>query len=132
MDRLASYCLTEPGAGFDAAALRTRAVRKGDEGAKGVSTFRVEGETPGLKFVANARKMGWNAQPTRALIFEDCCDEPVGAGGAGFKIAMAGLDGGRLNIGACSLVGAQAALEKVLAYMKERNSFLPRLDEFQA
>ena len=164
MDKLASYCLTEPGAGSDAAALRTRAVREGghyvlngqkqfisgagndhdfyvvmartgDAGPKGISTFLVEGGTPGLKFGANERKMGWNAQPTRAVIFEDCrvpVENRLGEEGVGFKIAMAGLDGGRLNIGACSLGGAQAALDKALAYMKERKAFGKRLDEFQA
>jgi alkylation response protein AidB-like acyl-CoA dehydrogenase len=164
MEKLASYCLTEPGAGSDAAALRTRAVRDGDsyvlngqkqfisgagnardfyvvmartsdEGAKGVTTFLVEGATPGLKFGANERKMGWNAQPTRAVIFEDCrvpAANRLGDEGLGFAIAMAGLDGGRLNIGACSVGGAQAALEKALAYMKERKAFGKRLDQFQA
>ena len=164
MEKLASYCLTEPGAGSDAAALRTRAVRDGDHyvlngqkqfisgagnerdfylvmartgdaGPKGISTFMVEGGTSGLKFGANERKMGWNAQPTRAVIFEDCrtpAANRLGEEGVGFKIAMAGLDGGRLNIGACSIGGAQAALEKALAYMKERRAFGKRLDEFQA
>jgi alkylation response protein AidB-like acyl-CoA dehydrogenase len=164
MERLASYCLTEPGAGSDAAALRTRAVRQGDhyvlngqkqfisgagnavdfyvvmartgeDGPRGVSTFLVEGGSPGLKFGANERKMGWNAQPTRAVIFEDCrvpAENRLGEEGVGFKIAMAGLDGGRLNIGACSLGGAQAALDKALAYMKERKAFGKRLDQFQA
>jgi alkylation response protein AidB-like acyl-CoA dehydrogenase len=164
MDRLASYCLTEPGAGSDAAALRTRAVREGDayvlngqkqfisgagnerdfyvvmartggDGASGISAFLVEGGTAGLTFGANERKMGWNAQPTRAVIFEDCRVPAVNRlreEGAGFKIAMAGLDGGRLNIGACSLGGAQSALEKALRYMKERKAFGRRLDEFQA
>jgi alkylation response protein AidB-like acyl-CoA dehydrogenase len=164
MERLASYCLTEPGAGSDAAALRTRAVRKGDhyvlngqkqfisgagnaydfyvvmartgdEGPRGISTFVVEGGAPGLKFGANERKMGWNAQPTRAVIFEDCLvpiENRIGEEGVGFRIAMAGLDGGRLNIGACSLGGAQSALDKALAYMKERKAFGKRLDEFQA
>jgi alkylation response protein AidB-like acyl-CoA dehydrogenase len=164
MDRLASYCLTEPGAGSDAAALRTRAVREGDtyvlngqkqfisgagnerdfyvvmartggDGASGISAFLVEGGTAGLKFGANERKMGWNAQPTRAVIFEDCrvpAANRLREEGAGFKIAMAGLDGGRLNIGACSLGGAQSALEKALRYMKERKAFGRRLDEFQA
>ncbi|HXT08233.1 MAG TPA: isobutyryl-CoA dehydrogenase [Roseiarcus sp.] len=164
MERLASYCLTEPGSGSDAAALRTRATRdgdgyvlngqkqfisgagnaydfyvvmarSGDEGPHGISTFLVEGGTPGLKFGANERKMGWNAQPTRAVIFEDChvpAENRLGGEGIGFKIAMAGLDGGRLNIGACSLGGAQSALDKALAYMKERKAFGKRLDEFQA
>jgi len=164
MERLASYCLTEPGAGSDAAALRTRAVRvgdhyvlngqkqfisgagnargfyvvmarTGDDGAKGISTFLIEAGTPGLTFGANERKMGWNAQPTRAVIFEDCrvpAENRLGEEGMGFKIAMAGLDGGRLNIGACSLGGAQSALEKALAYMKERKAFGRRLEEFQA
>jgi alkylation response protein AidB-like acyl-CoA dehydrogenase len=164
MERLASYCLTEPGAGSDAAALRTRAVHKGDhyvlngqkqfisgagneydfyivmartgdEGPRGISTFVVEGGAPGLKFGANERKMGWNAQPTRAVIFEDCLvpvENRIGEEGVGFRIAMAGLDGGRLNIGACSLGGAQSALDKALAYMKERKAFGKRLDEFQA
>jgi alkylation response protein AidB-like acyl-CoA dehydrogenase len=164
MERLASYCLTEPGAGSDAAALRMRAVHKGDryvlngqkqfisgagneydfyivmartgdEGPRGISTFVVEGGAPGLKFGANERKMGWNAQPTRAVIFEDCLvpvENRIGEEGVGFRIAMAGLDGGRLNIGACSLGGAQSALDKALAYMKERKAFGKRLDEFQA
>jgi butyryl-CoA dehydrogenase len=164
MDRLASYCLTEPGAGSDAAALRTWAVREGDtyvlngqkqfisgagnerdfyvvmartggDDARGISAFLVEGGTAGLKFGANERKMGWNALPTRAVIFEDCrvpAANRLGEEGAGFKIAMAGLDGGRLNIGACSLGGAQSALEKALRYMKERKAFGRRLDEFQA
>jgi alkylation response protein AidB-like acyl-CoA dehydrogenase len=164
MTRFASYCLTEPAAGSDAAALKTRAVRQGDhyvlngqkqfisgagnergfyvvmartsdEGPRGISTFLIEGGTQGLSFGANERKMGWNAQPTRAVIFEDCrvpVDNRLGAEGEGFKFAMAGLDGGRLNIGACSLGGAQSALDKALAYMKERKAFGKRLDEFQA
>jgi len=164
MDKLASYCLTEPGAGSDAAALRTRAIRDGDhyvlngqkqfisgagnerdfyvvmartgdDGAKGVSTFLIEGGTSGLKFGANERKMGWNAQPTRAVILDDCrvpAANRLGEEGVGFKIAMAGLDGGRLNIGACSLGGAQSALEMALVYMSERKAFGKRLDEFQA
>jgi hypothetical protein len=164
MERLASYCLTEPGAGSDAAALCTRAsrdgdhyvlngqkqfisgagnerdfylvmARTGDTGPKGISTFMVEGGASGLKFGTNERKMGWNAQPTRAVIFEDCrvpAANRLGEEGIGFKIAMAGLDGGRLNIGACSLGGAQSALEKALAYMRERRAFGKRLDEFQA
>jgi alkylation response protein AidB-like acyl-CoA dehydrogenase len=109
--------------------------RTGEGGPRGVSTFLVEGGSSGLKFGANEHKMGWNAQPTRAVIFEDCrvpAANLLGEEGAGFKIAMAGLDGGRLNIGACSLGGAQSALEKALSYMKERRAFGRRLDEFQA
>jgi alkylation response protein AidB-like acyl-CoA dehydrogenase len=163
MDLLASYCLTEPGTGSDAAALRTRAVRNGDhyvlngqkqfisgagesdiyvamvrtgdDGAGGISTLVVERDTPGVSFGANERKMGWNAQPTRAVIFENArvpVANRLGDEGIGFKIAMAGLDGGRLNIAACSLGGAQSALDKALAYMKERTAFGKRLDEFQA
>jgi alkylation response protein AidB-like acyl-CoA dehydrogenase len=164
MDLFACYCLTEPGAGSDAAALRTQAVRDGDDylitgqkqfisgagnphgfyvvmartgeaGAGGVSTFAVPGDAPGLSFGANEKKMGWNAQPTRAVMFDKCrvrAANRIGAEGIGFKIAMAGLDGGRLNIAACSLGGAQAALDKTLAYMGERKAFGKRLDEFQA
>ena len=163
METLASYCLTEPGAGSDAAALKTRAARDGDhyvldgqkqfisgagtsgvyvvmartgeDGPKGVSTFVVEDGTPGLSFGANEKKMGWNAQPTRAVIFENCrvpVANRIGEEGIGFKIAMSGLDGGRLNISACSLGGAQAALDKALGYMRERKAFGKRLDEFQA
>ena len=163
MEYLASYCLTEPGAGSDAAALSTTArrdgavyvlngtiqfisgagagdiyvvmVRTGDEGPGGISTLVVEGNLPGISFGANERKMGWNAQPTRAVIFENVrvpVANRLGDEGMGFRIAMAGLDGGRLNIGACSLGGAQAALDATLAYMRERKAFGKRLDEFQA
>jgi alkylation response protein AidB-like acyl-CoA dehydrogenase len=163
MDALASYCLTEPGAGSDAAALTTRAVRDGDAyvldgvkqfisgagvsdlyltmartgggGAGGISSFLVEKGTPGLSFGAEERKMGWNAQPTRQVIFENCrvpAANILGREGAGFRIAMSGLDGGRLNIGACSLGGAQAALDKSLAYMGGRKAFGQRLSDFQA
>jgi alkylation response protein AidB-like acyl-CoA dehydrogenase len=163
MELIASYCLTEPGSGSDAAALRTRAVLDGDhyvlngqkqfisgagandlyvvmvrtggDGAGGISTLVVERDTPGLSFGANERKMGWNAQPTRAVIFEDArvpIANRLGDEGIGFKIAMAGLDGGRLNIAACSLGGAQSALDKTLDYMRERKAFGKRLDEFQA
>ncbi|HUI13926.1 MAG TPA: acyl-CoA dehydrogenase family protein [Xanthobacteraceae bacterium] len=163
MELLASYCLTEPGAGSDAAALTTRAVRHGDyyvlngqkqfisgagagdlylvmartggEGASGISAFILPGKSKGISFGASERKMGWNAQPTRAVSFQDVripAGNRLGAEGFGFKIAMAGLDNGRLNIAACSLGGAQAALEKTLAYMKERKAFGKRLDEFQA
>jgi alkylation response protein AidB-like acyl-CoA dehydrogenase len=163
MEHLASYCLTEPGAGSDAAALKTRAVRDGDHyvvngakqfisgagvsdvyvtmvrtsegGASGISTLVIEKDTPGLSFGANERKMGWNAQPTRQVIFEDArvpVANRLGDEGIGFKIAMSGLDGGRLNIGACSLGGAQAALDKSLAYAADRKAFGQRLADFQA
>ncbi|MFN5039845.1 MAG: isobutyryl-CoA dehydrogenase [Bradyrhizobium sp.] len=163
MELIASYCLTEPGAGSDAAALRTRAVRDGDhyvlngqkqfisgagstdllvamvrtggDGPGGVATVVIDGKTPGVSFGNNERKMGRNAQPTRAVIFENArvpVANRLGEEGIGFKIAMAGLDGGRLNIAACSLGGAQAALDKALAYMKDRKAFGKRLDEFQA
>ncbi len=163
MEHLASYCLTEPGAGSDAAALKTKAVRDGDHyildgqkqfisgagvsdvyvvmvrtgeaGPSGISTLVVERGTPGLSFGANEKKMGWNAQPTRAVIFENCrvpVANRLGPEGIGFKIAMAGLDGGRLNIGACSLGGAQSALDKALAYAQERKAFGSRIADFQA
>ena len=163
MEHLASYCLTEPGAGSDAAALKTRAVRERDTyvvngvkqfisgagvsdvyvtmvrtaegGASGISTLVVEKDTPGLSFGAEERKMGWNAQPTRQVIFEDArvpAENRLGDEGIGFKIAMSGLDGGRLNIGACSLGGAQAALDKALAYAVDRKAFGSRLADFQA
>ena len=163
MELLASYGLTEANAGSDAAAVSTRAVRDGDyyvlngqkqfisgagtsdlyvtmvrtggNGAGGISTLVIEKDTPGVSFGANERKMGWNAQPTRAVIFENArvpVANRIGDEGIGFKIAMSGLDGGRLNIAACSLGGAQSALDKSLAYMKERKAFGQRLDEFQA
>ncbi len=163
MDLVGAYCLTEPGSGSDAAALKTRAVRDGDHyvldgqkqfisgagsadlyvvmartggpGPSGVSAILVEAGTPGLSFGANEKKMGWKVQPTRAVIFENCrvpVENRLGAEGDGFKFAMAGLDGGRLNIAACSLGGAQAAFEKALAYMGERKAFGKALNEFQA
>jgi len=163
MELLASYCLTEPGAGSDAAALTTRAQRDGElyvlngqkqfisgagagdvylvmartggDGAAGISALIVPGDTPGISIGANERKMGWNAQPTRAVVFENArvpLANRLGEEGQGFRIAMSGLEGGRLNIAACSLGGAQCALDKTLAYMKERKAFGKRLDEFQA
>ena len=163
LERRTSYCLTEPGAGSDAAALTTRAERDGDgwrltgqkqfisgagssavylvmartggPGPKGISCFIVPGDAPGLSFGANERKMGWNAQPTRSVQMDDVrlgSDALLGAEGAGFGIAMAGLDGGRLNIAACSLGGAGAALTKTLAYMTDRKAFGKRLTEMQA
>jgi alkylation response protein AidB-like acyl-CoA dehydrogenase len=163
MEHLASYCLTEPGAGSDAAALKTKAVldgdhyvldgqkqfisgagvsdvyvvmvRTGEAGPSGISTIVVEKDTPGLSFGANEKKMGWNAQPTRAVIFENCrvpVANRIGPEGIGFKIAMAGLDGGRLNIGACSIGGAQGALDKALSYAQERKAFGSRIADFQA
>ncbi len=163
MKTLASYCLTEPASGSDAAALTTRAQPDGDEyvldgtkqfisgagetdlylimartggsGAGGVSCFIVPRDAAGLSFGANERKMGWNAQPTRQVVL-DAVRVPaanrLGGVGEGFRIAMSGLDGGRLNIGACSLGGAQKALEATIAYMKQRTAFGKRLDEFQA
>ncbi len=163
MAMIASYCLTEPAAGSDAAALQTRAVRDGGHyiltgtkqfisgagasdlylvmartggaGAHGISAFLVGRDAPGLTFGINEKKMGWNAQPTRQVILEGVRvseSDRLGAEGEGFKMAMAGLNGGRLNIGACSLGGAQRALEQTLAHMKERRAFGKRLDEFQA
>ena len=160
---LGSYCLTEPGSGSDAAALRTRAVLDGDHyvldgtkqfisgagatqiyvvmarsggaGAAGVTAFLVEDGTAGLSFGADERKMGWHTQPTRQVVLENCripATRRLGAEGEGFKIAMAGLNGGRLNIAACSLGGAQSAFEKSVAYTAERQAFGKRLDEFQA
>jgi alkylation response protein AidB-like acyl-CoA dehydrogenase len=163
IESLSSYCLTEPGAGSDAAALRTRAerdgefyiltgtkqfisgagvsnvyivmARSGEPGSRGISAFVVEKDTAGLSFGSNERKMGWNAQPTRSVIF-DRVRVPVGnrlgPEGRGFNMAMAGLDGGRLNIAACSLGGGQDALDRTIAYMRDRKAFGRSLTEFQA
>jgi alkylation response protein AidB-like acyl-CoA dehydrogenase len=163
MEKVASYCLTEPGAGSDAAALATKAtrdnqgyvlngvkqfisgagasdlyltmVRTGGPGADGVSALLIPKETPGLSFGANERKMGWNAQPTRQVIFEEArvpAAALLGDEGQGFRFAMQGLDGGRLNIGACSLGGAQRALDIALAYVQERRAFGQAVGKFQA
>jgi len=162
MEFVASYCLTEPGSGSDAAALKTSAVKDGDsyvlngskafisgagysdvyvvmartggQGAKGVSAFVVENGTPGLSFGAPERKMGWNAQPTAQVNFDDCRVSEanrIGAEGDGFKFAMAGLDGGRINIASCSLGGAGLALDTTKAYLETRKQFGQALKEFQ-
>ena len=163
-EHFVSYCLTEPGSGSDAAALRTRAVpegnagyrlngskafisgggisdlyvtmvRTGDETARGISCMVVERDTAGLTFGVPERKLGWNSQPTSTVNFADC-DVPVanrlGAEGDGFRFAMMGLDGGRINIAACSLGGAQACLDAALAYVQERRAFGRKLSDFQA
>ncbi|ADG10135.1 acyl-CoA dehydrogenase [Caulobacter segnis] len=163
MELIASYCLTEPGSGSDAAAMRTTAkldgdhyvlnggkafisgggvsdvyvvmARTGGEGAKGVSAFVVEKGTPGLSFGANERKMGWNAQPTAQVNFDNCrvpVENRIGQEGEGFRFAMMGLDGGRLNIASCSLGGAQFALDTAKAYLETRNQFGRPLKDFQA
>ncbi|WP_374294842.1 acyl-CoA dehydrogenase family protein, partial [Sphingomonas sp.] len=163
MDRLASYCLTEPGSGSDAAALKTRAVRDGDdyivtgskqfisgggenevyvtmvrtgeEGPKGISCLVIDKDMPGVSFGANERKLGWHSQPTRQVTFDTVrvpVANRVGAEGEGFRIAMTGLDGGRLNIGACSLGGAQRCLDEAIAYVKDRKQFNKAIADFQA
>ncbi|WP_375207800.1 isobutyryl-CoA dehydrogenase [Hyphococcus sp.] len=163
MEMVASYCLTEPGSGSDAVALKTKAVKDGDhyvlngskafisgagvsdlyvvmvrtggDGPKGVSTVLVEKGTPGLSFGANERKMGWQSQPTAIVNFEDCripVSNRVGEEGEGFKFAMMGLDGGRLNIAACSLGTAGAALKAALDYSNERKAFGKPLNQQQA
>ncbi|MDG2494942.1 MAG: isobutyryl-CoA dehydrogenase [Alphaproteobacteria bacterium] len=163
MEKIASYCLTEPGSGSDAGAMRSRAVRDGDDyilngskafisgagvsdiyvamvrtgddGPKGVSCFIIEKDTPGLSFGANEKKMGWHSQPTAQVIFEDCrvpVENRIGEEGEGFKFAMMGLDGGRLNIAACSLGTAQSAYEKAVDYAKDREQFGHSIAEFQA
>lgn len=162
MELIASYCLTEPGSGSDAAALKTTAkkdgdgyvlngskafisgagasdiyvvmVRTGEGGAGGVSALVVEKDTPGLSFGAQEKKMGWNAQPTAQVNFDDCRvpqANRIGAEGEGFRIAMAGLDGGRINIASCSLGGAGFALDTSKAYLESRKQFGQALKEFQ-
>ena len=163
MDKIASYCLTEPGSGSDAAALRTRAVRDGDhyvvsgskafisgggvndvyvtmvrtgeDGPKGISCLVIDRDMPGVGFGAPERKLGWHSQPTAQVNFDDVrvpVANRIGAEGEGFAIAMAGLDGGRLNIGACSLGGAQRALDEAVAYTRGRNQFGKAIVDFQA
>ena len=163
MAKFASYCLTEPDSGSDAASLKTRAVRESDHyvldgnkafisgggrsdvyivmartgegGPGGISCFLVENGTPGLSFGAKEKKLGWHSQPTAMVILEGCripAANRIGAEGQGFKIAMRALDGGRLNIAACSLGGAQFCLDRTVTYMKERKQFGTRLADFQA
>ncbi len=162
MDKIASYCLTEPGSGSDAAALKTTArldgdsyvingtkqfisgggvndlyavmVRTGQDGPKGISCVIVEKGAEGLSFGAPERKLGWNSSPTAQVIFDNVrvpVANRVGAEGDGFKFAMAGLDGGRINIGACSLGGAQRCLDEAVAYVKDRNQFGQAIAQFQ-
>ncbi len=162
MHRLASYCLTEPGSGSDAAALKTRAVRDGDDwivtgskqfisgagenevyvtmvrtgedGPKGISCLVIEKDMPGVSFGANEKKLGWHSQPTRQVIFDGVrvpAANMVGGEGEGFRIAMMGLDGGRLNIGACSLGGAQRCLDEAIAYTRDRKQFGKPIADFQ-
>ncbi|WP_313535677.1 acyl-CoA dehydrogenase family protein [Sphingomonas sp.] len=162
MDRLASYCLTEPGSGSDAAALKTRAVRDGDQyvvtgtkqfisgggendlyvtmvrtgedGPKGISALVIEKDMPGVSFGAQERKLGWHSQPTAQVNFDSVrvpVENLIGAEGEGFRIAMMGLDGGRLNIGACSLGGAQRCLDEAVRYTQERKQFGKAIADFQ-
>jgi alkylation response protein AidB-like acyl-CoA dehydrogenase len=163
MERMASYCLTEPGSGSDAAALKTRAVKDGDsyivsgskafisgggenevyvtmvrtgqEGPKGISCLVIEKDMQGVSFGAQEKKLGWHSQPTAQVNFDEVrvpADNLVGGEGEGFRIAMMGLDGGRLNIGACSLGGAQRCLDEAIAYTKERKQFGTPIADFQA
>ncbi|NNF25178.1 MAG: acyl-CoA dehydrogenase [Rhodobacteraceae bacterium] len=163
MRRFTSYCLTEPGAGSDAAALRTRAMQNGEnyalsgtkafisgggysdayvvmartggDGPSGISAFLVDGDAEGLSFGAPERKMGWKNQPTRQIQFDDCrvpATRLIGEAGRGFVYAMQGLDGGRLNIAACSLGAAQSAFDATRTYMAERTAFGKSIDSYQA
>ena len=163
MNKIASYCLTEAGAGSDAGNLKTRAVkdgdyyivngtksfisgggysdvyvtmvRTGDKSAAGISTLMIEKDSPGISFGAQEKKMGWNSQPTAQVIFEDCrvpIKNLLGNEGDGFKIAMKGLDGGRLNIAACSLGTAQSAFERSVEYVGDREQFGKKIQDFQS
>jgi alkylation response protein AidB-like acyl-CoA dehydrogenase len=163
MERMASYCLTEPSSGSDAAALKTKAVKDGDgyivsgskafisgggeneiyvtmvrtgaEGPKGISCLVIEKDMPGVSFGAQERKLGWHSQPTAQVNFDEVrvpAENLVGGEGEGFRIAMMGLDGGRLNIGACSLGGAQRCLDEAVAYTRERKQFGAAIADFQA
>jgi alkylation response protein AidB-like acyl-CoA dehydrogenase len=163
MERMASYCLTEPSSGSDAAALKTKAVKDGDsyivsgskafisgggenevyvtmvrtgqEGPKGISCLVIEKDMPGVSFGAQEKKLGWHSQPTAQVNFDEVrvpAENLVGAEGEGFRIAMMGLDGGRLNIGACSLGGAQRCLDEAVKYTKERKQFGNPIADFQA
>ena len=162
MDKIASYCLTEPGSGSDAAALKTSAklegdhyvvngtkqfisgagvndiyvtmVRTGGPGAKGISCLVIDKDMPGVSFGAKERKLGWNASPTAQVMFDNVkvpVENRVGVEGDGFRFAMAGLDGGRLNIGACSLGGAQRCLDEAVAYTRDRQQFGQPIADFQ-
>jgi alkylation response protein AidB-like acyl-CoA dehydrogenase len=163
MERMGSYCLTEPGSGSDAAALKTKAVKDGDcyvvsgskafisgggenevyvtmartgqEGPKGISCLVIEKDMPGVSFGAQEKKLGWHSQPTAQVNFDEVrvpAENLVGGEGEGFRIAMMGLDGGRLNIGACSLGGAQRCLDEAISYTRERKQFGQPIADFQA
>ena len=163
MKKIASYCLTEAGAGSDAGNLKTKAVkdgdhyivngtksfisgggysdvyvtmvRTGDKSSDGISTLMIEKDSPGISFGAQEKKMGWNSQPTAQVIFEDCrvpVKNLLGNEGDGFKIAMKGLDGGRLNIAACSLGTAQSAFERAVEYVGDREQFGKKIQDFQS
>src|SRR5919205_1026369 len=162
MERMGSYCLTEPSSGSDAAALKTKAVldgdhyvvsgskafisgggendvyvtmvRTGEEGPKGISCLVIEKDMPGVSFGAQERKLGWHSQPTSQVNFDEVrvpVANRVGAEGEGFRIAMMGLDGGRINIGACSLGGGQRCLDEAIAYTKGRQQFGQPIADFQ-